>query len=129
MTEKTRGKWVLFTVGLELLSEEPAGDAEMRGYNWLARRLNPVRRSGKEIDIISFHTVPVSESQLCHRQPGGDQPGGGHLYGYAVRLREMEPGDPPPVWLINALQAGNGTEEVRYRGITNGRAATLSGRP
>lgn len=129
MTEKTRAKWVLFTAGLELLSEEPVRDVEMLGYNWLARLLDPARRSGKAIEIISFHTVRISESQLYHRNPGAEQQVRGQLYGSAVRIRNTEPEDSPPAWLIDALQAGEDTGQVRYRGITTGRAAILSGRP
>jgi hypothetical protein len=129
MPEKMRPKWVLFTIAVELHSEEPVEAGEMRGYNWLARRLNPERRNGREVDLISFHTVRVTDSQLYHTNRRSGQSAPHRVCGYAVRLRGTEPGEAAPGWLVAVLDSRDDSGQVRFRGITRGRPAPLVGRP
>lgn len=136
--EKSRGKWVLFTIALEIpLAETEATEAaveaaEMRGYNWLARRLKADPSGGREIDLISFKTVPVSDAQLRHRgaPPPAEATTPCRTFGYAVRLRgDLAHGDPAPPWLLRALTLEGDPSPVSFCGITDARAALLTGRP
>ena len=127
-----RPRYVLFTIALELPVTDSKEAAEMRGYNWLARRLRPRYARSSDAELLSFNTVAVDAEKLRYAPEGGTesartQP---RPYGYIVRLHgDFNAGDSAPDWLVQTLSVPDDGGPVRFRGITEARAAPLTGRP
>ena len=68
-----RPRYVLFTIALELPVTDSKEAAEMRGYNWLARRLRPRYARSSDAELLSFNTVAVDAEKLRYAPEGGTE--------------------------------------------------------